>query len=791
MLIMAACEALEQVKFTLLLFYLWVFFFLSTWTQTGHAQFYSPPEVVIPLRVTGMGEGTKTAEWITYEMNFGGKRHTVRIKNSKYFVSRDFSVFTYSDKGELLQDHPFVQSDCYYRGYVDQDPKSLVTLSTCLGGFHGMLSINNIVYEIKPKNLSTTFEHLLYTMDVKETQSQPTRCGLTEKKAPPHRKFQGKNNTTLMQSSYLGWWIHRWFLELAIVVDHERFVFCGSNVSTVEMEVVLGVGVVDELYNALDVDMVLVAIEVWNTQNPIGNNSPYSMMLEFCLWKEISFNSRVPHDAAHIIVKQHFCEKRSTYSYFAGVCSYHDNCGLECVVEDGFVWLSVRLSHELGHTLGIFDDEESCKCEQDPCIMNEHILPADSFSNCSYGHFFQTVATKKCLYNSPNPEHTVKIKLCGNGVVEDDEECDCGSLKTCVTDPCCFENCTLKAGAKCAFGLCCRNCQFLPLGQVCRAKNGVCDLPEWCNGSSNMCPEDVYVEDGLSCLDKGICYKKRCNDRESHCKHIFGEEAKSANHSCYLAVNTQGNRFGHCGFEDTNYKSCDPADVLCGRIQCESVTETPLLGEHNTAYAFPVGNTTCWGTDYHFGMTIPDIGEVKDGTECGLGLMCMNKKCVPFPVWEEACLADACNRRGVCNNKHHCHCNPGWAPPNCLEHGHGGSVDSGPAPRRWYWYVFQVLLIWICIVLLCTLCSLCLLALLRRRSEKEEEERKEEPASSVSAVSAASAASAASIASAGGKAPKAKTPHKTESKVKASPSRETQKGGSISRGQSRTSVQQK
>lgn len=35
----------------------------------------------------------------------------------------------------------------------------------------------------------------------------------------------------------------------------------------------------------------------------------------------------------------------------------------------------------------------------------------------------------------------------------------------------------------------------------------------------------------------------------------------------------------------------------------------------------------------------------------------------------------------VCNSKGNCHCHVGWAPPDCLQPGSGGSVDSGPVRR--------------------------------------------------------------------------------------------------------------
>ncbi|XP_057576614.1 disintegrin and metalloproteinase domain-containing protein 25-like, partial [Hippopotamus amphibius kiboko] len=235
----AAGEFLVYMQVTLLMLWLRVLLFLPGWPQVGHFQRLGSPELVVPLRVTDTGRGVKSHGWLSYQLHFGGQRHVVHIKAKKHFLSRNFPVFTYTDQGALLEDHPFVQNDCYYRGYVEGDTESLVSLTTCFGGFQGILQTNGIVYEIEPKRLSTTFEHLVYKMNDEETELPPMRCGLTDEEIAAQLKFQESIKPTLMQSDYEGWYSHRYFLEVAVVVDYTRYVHHESNTSLVQNEVCL------------------------------------------------------------------------------------------------------------------------------------------------------------------------------------------------------------------------------------------------------------------------------------------------------------------------------------------------------------------------------------------------------------------------------------------------------------------------------------------------------------------------------------------------------------------------
>uniref|UniRef100_A0A670IRT2 ADAM metallopeptidase domain 21 n=1 Tax=Podarcis muralis TaxID=64176 RepID=A0A670IRT2_PODMU len=251
---------------------------------------------------------------------------------------------------------------------------------------------------------------------------------------------------------------------------------------------------------------------------------------------------------------------------------------------------------------------------------------------------------------------------------------------------CCNADCTLKPRAQCSSGPCCKNCHFRPSGDLCRIQINECDLPEYCSGKSEWCPNDVYMQDGTPCSKHDShCYAKQCWTHNYLCARIFGYEARAAPASCFQSRNTVGDKYGNCGRDWTKstFVKCQPQDVKCGRIQCSNVRDVPSIPHYTvTPTELSGAGAGCWSVAYHGGTDFVDLGMVPDGTPCGPGKLCKNQTC----IFRKKAVCDPnkkCSDRGVCNNRNNCHCNNGWAPPNCKFWGSGGSIDGGYPRQNW------------------------------------------------------------------------------------------------------------
>ncbi|KAJ7307338.1 hypothetical protein JRQ81_009348 [Phrynocephalus forsythii] len=246
------------------------------------------------------------------------------------------------------------------------------------------------------------------------------------------------------------------------------------------------------------------------------------------------------------------------------------------------------------------------------------------------------------------------------------------------SDPCCdATTCRLRPGAQCAMGgACCHECKLRGAGFPCRPTRNECDLPEYCDGVSPRCPANVHKQDGMSCEgEKAICYGGTCPTYGNQCQDLWGPGSVPVSDACVASLNRRGDPDGNCGRQaNGSFISCARSDVRCGQLQCQGNGTSVRKQNRRSREPGCLHKTPASADD------VLEPALVLPGTPCGPNKICMEKKCQDLSSLKlPAC---QCNGHGVCNNKGHCHCEPGWAPPDCQSSGAGGSVDSGPATKE-------------------------------------------------------------------------------------------------------------
>lgn len=172
----------------------------------------------------------------------------------------------------------------------------------------------------------------------------------------------------------------------------------------------------------------------------------------------------------------------------------------------------------------------------------------NKFSPCTIGQICSGIGRNSvhtdCLSNN-RAVQTYQGQQCGNGIVEEGEDCDCGDASACASDSCCDgTTCKFVSGAVCddANEDCCNQCQFKTAGSVCRTSTSSCDPQEVCSGTSAICPPDVTAPDGQSCslsdapahVGELQCASGQCTSRNLQCVNVMGSYTNGNNdtHAC-------------------------------------------------------------------------------------------------------------------------------------------------------------------------------------------------------------------------------------------------------------------
>ncbi|XP_069872110.1 disintegrin and metalloproteinase domain-containing protein 2-like isoform X1 [Dipodomys merriami] len=675
-------------------------------------------QVTVPEKIQSI-EGEGYATHISYSIMIEGKIYTMHLQQ-KPFLPSSFKVYSYDGSGIMTPLDEDIESSCHYQGYLEGYPNSMATLSTCTG-LRGILQFGNISYGIEPLESALGFEHVIYQLQHKRTSVSLYAEKEFELRDLPYEVQRIEAQKDLPH-----------YIEMHIVVEKRLYDHMGSDTTIVTEKIFQFIVLTNAIFASINLNIILSSLELWTDENKISTSGNANELLhKFLKWKR-SFLVLRPHDMAFLLIYKEasnyigatiqgkMCDK----NFAGGVVLHPRIISLES--------LAIILVQLLSFSMGIsYDDLSKCHCPGAVCIMNPEAIHASgtkTFSNCSLEDYALFLASpmSHCLQNQPHLQPSYKTDaMCGNGIVEKGEACDCGSEAECEAKPfkCCnYQTCTLASGMECDTGPCCANCHFRQKGTICRPKMEECDLPEFCNGSSASCQENFYIHDGHPCgHNMWICVQGTCRNGERQCQDLFGHEAGFGSDQCFEEMNSRTDISGNCGIEDSVYQECAPNNRKCGKIVCRyRGSEVLKLRDAITVYINASGQV-CVSLEFPENHNEWQKMWVNNGTICNAQKVCRNKECVENSYLNYDCTPQNCNNRGVCNNKKNCHCEARYLPPDCTninEDWLGGSINSGnhpmentisgrqyfetvyhPRPPRWPFFLIIPFFIILCILI--------------------------------------------------------------------------------------------
>ncbi len=430
------------------------------------------------------------------------------------------------------------------------------------------------------------------------------------------------------------------YLELLVVNDHARYLQFNGDEDALEADTLYVVNTVNSLFeNAFTppLKIILKDIITFSAGDPYqltdlsgSEESAEELIDDINAWRKSNLGSLTAHDTLHLfsgldfdnatiglanqyttLADQSICDQskyctestpsgraplQDGYCYFGSpnyCCFTGISAAISQVHRETSQRDSVTVVHEIGHQLGMSHDHS----DQDGCPETGKIMAAVAthelevdWSSCSISEYNARAGTiyQECL------SETTSSAVCGNGIVEPGEQCDCPDNNCTCYDHCCNGwTCQLETNAACsATDGCCdeTTCSIAASGTVCRASLGPCDTAETCDGVSKSCPVDTVTQYGTACVDEngdaGACWANECRNRDYKCQKIGPYHGgKKASGTCpSYTTNHEPGTSSACLSTNALKWACFSQNDSCAALDANYVTNAPL--------GFPCGAAT-------------------------------------------------------------------------------------------------------------------------------------------------------------------------------------------------------
>eukprot|EP00808_Paulinella_micropora_P031868 g74176.t1 len=389
-------------------------------------------------------------------------------------------------------------------------------------------------------------------------------------------------------------------------------------------------------------DLRVVGQEFWTGANePIAAPTAFGgnlnevevgdFLMKWAEYKNTPGRISVNYDTAHLFSHRDFQQSTVGYASVGTICRKASCHGID---QTNYAYndpsylarVGAVVAHEIGHNLGMQHDNLTMNgCPSSGYTMNAVIsaVPTE-FSNCSTDYFKKTYIDSNPKLTCLDPAETglgqwSYAPVCGNGFVEEGEQCDCGSGGS---DQCCnCATCKLASGALCGSSepCCTSSCTYKAATEVCRAAADSCDIAEKCSGNSGACPLNKYLGAGNPCTDdtfgQGVCYSAKCVN------HKYACSARVTGYPDDLNTCAEDNVLY---FAEKDLQITNPDEMFCKVLQCSE----PSRGDGYCTW-FTDTQASDPSTCNANNKTGCIYLEVPNGVPCNYGSsLCYNGKCV-------------------------------------------------------------------------------------------------------------------------------------------------------------------
>ncbi|CAF0857222.1 unnamed protein product [Adineta ricciae] len=374
-------------------------------------------EIIVPKRTTEKKRSIDNQ--LSFRINGFNQRFDLSLKKDTTFLSPKFFVQYFNHTQTWINRSV---KRCFYKGYVNDNHRSTVSISLCDGLF-GTFIYNGKEYFIEPKphtnGTTWNFEHLLYTHNHKRAVTKRKNiCRVRDN----HRfHLDQPQNSTIRKRRKLNFDKMAKHVEILVTYDNSMKEFHAD--IDVKSYILTLFSYVSHLYSDASignnikiwlVKLVELGKDLGDQTKPIDDAA--DLLRQFCQWQR-DYNTPGTYDAAVLLTRMPLCNSRTStttdskcdtlgITELGTMCNLTSNCA---VIRDNGFATAFTIAHEIAHLFGIRHDNDQV-CQN---FNKEQNLMATSlifnynhykWSNCSQYYFTQYLESNRysCLNNLPD-----------------------------------------------------------------------------------------------------------------------------------------------------------------------------------------------------------------------------------------------------------------------------------------------------------------------------------------------------------------------------------------------------